>query len=225
MAVRTLFLAALIAATSLHAAANPLRAVRETFSDWKDRLFGASKAKVVEVEAPPEGTIRLAPGQRVHLRIDDDAPQRAFARGGSRYREVELPSRYAHAALRVQTVAVDNPKGRGHVVFKPLLYAYDGDGELRAPVEVKPLHLDIRPFRRSRLLGCVVLEDVQRFAIATAPEFVGKSYQSEVREAVRAPTAGGFYYATDAVRVKLPYAATGELVIEVSREGKKGAGC
>lgn len=225
MSVRKILFAALLAAMSFPAAANPLRAVGETFSDWKQRLFGAPAAKVVEVAAPAEGAVALKPGQKVRFAIGDKAPQRAFAKGGSRYRDVELPERFEHAAVRVQVAAIDNPEGRGHVVFKPLLYVYDVDGNLRAPVEVKPLHLDIRPFRRSRLLGCVTLDDVQRFAIATSPEFVGKSYQSEVREAVKAPTAGGFYYATDAVKVRLPYASTGQLVIEVSREDKPGTGC
>lgn len=217
--------AALAAACGGAHAANPLSFVTETFSDWKDRLFGSSKAKVEELDAPSEGTIAVKPGQRVRFAIGDKAPEHAFARGGSRYRDIELPERFEHAAVRVQVAAIDNPKGHGHVVFKPLLYVYGADGELRAPVELKPLHLDIRPFRRSRLLGCIALDDVQRFAVATSPEFVGKSYQSEVREAVKAPSAGGFYYATDAVKVRLPYAATGQLVIEVSREGKAGGGC
>lgn len=225
MPVRKILAAASFAAVSVHAAANPLRAVSETFADWKQRLFGAPAVKVVDVDAPPEGPVAVKPGQRVRFSIDTSAPARAFAKGDSRYRDVELPERFEHAAVRVQVAAIDNPEGRGHVVFKPLLYVYGGDGEPRAPVEVKPLHLDIRPFRASRLLGCIALDDVQRFAVATVPEAVGKSYESEVREAVKAPTRGGFYYATDAVKVKLPYAATGQLVIEVSREDKPGAGC
>ncbi len=225
MPVRKILPAALLAVASFHAAANPLRVVTETFSDWKNRLFGAPKAKVAEIDAPAEGAITLGPGQRVRFAVDTRAPEQVFAKGGSRYRQIDLPERFEHAAVRVQVAALDNPDGRGHVVFKPLFYVRDADGAFRAPVEAKPLHLDIRPFRKSRLLGCVTLDDVQHFAIATSPEFVGKSYQSEVREAIKAPTAGGFYYATDAVKVRLPYAATGQLIIEVSRERKSGAGC
>jgi hypothetical protein len=46
-----------------------------------------------------------------------------------------------------------------------------------------------------------------------------------VRDSLRAPTRGGFYYRTDAVKVKLPYAATGELVLEVTGQSTAGKGC
>lgn len=110
-------------------------------------------------------------------------------------------------------------------MFKPFLYTLNADDTVRDTVEVKPLHLDIRPFRRTRLLGCATLDKVVRFAVATEPGVVGKSYESEVRDAIKAPTQGGFYYATDAVKVKLPYADTGELTLEVTRESAPGKGC
>ncbi|HEU4663914.1 MAG TPA: hypothetical protein VFS55_07775 [Dokdonella sp.] len=213
----------LAACASAHAA-NPLSFVSETFGDWKDRLFGKPKRPVPEVKAPAIGPIPLAPGTRVRFGIDANAPSNDFSKGRSRYRVIELPEELEHAAVRVQVIARKNPAGHGNVVFKPLLYVIEGD-DFRAPVDVKPLHLDIRPFRRSRLLGCVTLDKVRRIAVATAPDAVGKSYESEVREAVRAPTPGGFYYTTDAVKTKLPFAATGELIFEVTREAKAGEGC
>jgi hypothetical protein len=96
---------------------------------------------------------------------------------------------------------------------------------VRKPVEAKPLNLDIRPFRRTRLLACVTLDRVRRFAVATTPEAAGKSYESELREAVKAPTPGGFYYTTDALKTKLPFALTGELILEITAEGASGQGC
>ena len=205
-------------------AANPLRFVSETFGDWKDRLFGTPKQPVPEVKASANGPITLPPGTRVSFDIDDEAPENDFSKGKSRYRVIELPEELEHAAVRVQVIARKNPAGHGNVVFKPLLYVIEGD-DFRAPVEVKPLHLDIRPFRKSRLLGCVPLDKVHRMAIATAEDAVGKSYESEVREAVKAPTQYGFYYATDAVKVKLPYAATGSVILEVTKAEKTGSGC
>lgn len=217
--------ATLVLAACAHAdAANPLSFVTETFGDWKDRLFGKPRQPVPEMSAPASGPIALSPGTRVSFRIDDKDPENDFSKGRSRYRVIELPEELEHAAVRVQVIARKNIAGHGNVVFKPVLYVVDGD-DFRAPVEVKPLHLDIRPFRKSRLLGCVKLDKVQRFAVATTPEAIGKSYESEVREAVRAPTQGGFYYATDAVKVRLPFAATGDLVIEVTREEKAGKDC
>jgi hypothetical protein len=221
----TLFVALALLVSAECSAANPLRFVSETFGEWKERLFGASKAEVVEIKAPSEGPVPLAPGTRVRIDLDAHAPQHGFAKGGSRYRIVELPEELEHAAVRVQVVAGRNPDGHGHAVFKPLLYVYGDGDEVRDPVEVKPLHLDIRPFRKSRLLGCVPLDKVRRMAIATAADAVGKSYESEVREAVKAPTQYGFYYSTDAVKVKLPYAATGSVILEVTKADKTGSGC
>ncbi|TCO40446.1 hypothetical protein EV148_105244 [Dokdonella fugitiva] len=220
-----LLLAILVLAACAQAhAANPLSFVTETFGHWKDRLFGRPARPVPEMKAPPSGPIALPPGTRVRFGIDDDAPQNDFSKGRSRYRVIELPEELEHAAVRVQVIARKNPAGHGNVVFKPLLYVIEGD-DFRAPVEVKPLHLDIRPFRKSRLLGCVTLDKVRRIAVATTPNALGKSYESEVRDAVKAPTQGGFYYTTDAVKTKLPFAATGDLVLEVTREAKAGEGC
>lgn len=206
------------------AAANPLSAISETFSEWKDRLFGSSK-EVSIVDAPAEGAITLAPGKPVRVVIGKDTPERDFPKGKSRYRIVELPSDIEHAAVRVQIAALRREKGFGREVYKPFFYTLGDDDGVSNTIEVKPLHLDIRPFRRTRLLGCVTLEKAHRFALATQPDIVGKSYESEVRESVQAPTQGGFYYATDAVKVKLPWADSGELILEVTSEPKPGKGC
>ena len=204
------------------AAANPLTAIGETFSDWKDRLFGKPKAIL---EAPAEGAIALKPDHPTRLRIDKAAPEREFPKGKSRYRVIDLPEDFEHASVRVQVTALPRENAFGHEVFKPFLYTLNADDTVRDAVEVKPLHLDIRPFKRTRLLGCATLDKVRRFAVATEPEVVGKSYESEVRDSIKAPTQGGFYYATDAVKVKLPYADTGELTLEVTREPAAGKGC
>ena len=222
---KTLFVALALLVSGECGAANPLRFVSETFGEWKERLFGTSRAEVSETRAPSEGPVPLVPGTRVHIDIDAQAPERKFAKGESHFRIVELPEELEHAAVRVQVIAGRNPNGRGHAVLKPLLYVYGDGDEVRDPVEVAPLHLDIRPFRKSRLLGCVPLDKVHRMAIATAADAVGKSYESEVREAVKAPTQYGFYYSTDAVKVKLPYAATGSVILEVTKAEKTGAGC
>lgn len=203
-------------------AANPLAAIGETFSDWKDRLFGKSRPVI---EAPAEGSVALRPDHPTRLRIDATAPERDFPKGRSRYRIIDLPDDVEHAAIRVQVTALPREKAFGHEVFKPFLYTLNADDTVRDTVEVKPLHLDIRPFRRTRLLGCATLDKVVRFAVATEPGVVGKSYESEVRDAIKAPTQGGFYYATDAVKVKLPYADTGELTLEVTKEPASGKGC
>ena len=220
--VRRSVLATLIAHAGIAVASNPFDAIGETFSDWKDRLFGKP---VPTIDAPADGPVAIEPAKPTRLRIDAAAPERDFPKGKSRYRVVDLPSTFEHAAVRVQITALPRDGAFGHEVFKPFFYTLNDDDSVRDTIEVKPLHLDIRPFKRTRLLGCATLDKVGRFAIATEPDVVGKSYESEVRDAIKAPTQGGFYYATDAVKVKLPYADTGELTLEVTKEAAAGKGC
>ncbi|MBN8728820.1 MAG: hypothetical protein J0H15_14115 [Xanthomonadales bacterium] len=215
--------AALATALAGAAAANPLSAVGETFAAWKTRLFGSDRPNLVD--APASGPVELVPGQPQRLRIDEAAPQREFPQGKSHYRLVKLPQPLAHAALRVQVVVTGNPDGRGNAAFKPLFYVLGEDGAPRKAAEPKPLHIDIRPFRRTRLLGCVTLEDVREFAVATTPEALGKSYESVARKAVRAPTQGGFHYATEPIKAHLPWIDTGQLILDISAEKKAGEGC
>jgi hypothetical protein len=203
-------------------ASNPFAVIGETFSDWKDRLFGKPHPTV---DAPAEGPIALQPEHATRIHIDKSTPAREFPKGESRYRVIDLPAGIEHAAVRVQITALPRDATFGHQVFKPYFYTLNDDDSVRDTIEIKPLHLDIRPFRRTRLLGCTTLDKVSRFAIATAPDVVGKSYESEVRDAIKAPTQGGFYYATDAVKVKLPWAATGELTLEITAESATGKGC
>lgn len=212
MRLRPGFVAALALGLAQAAAANPLS------------FLGGSRTSAA-VDAPAEGPIILQPGHPQRLRIGAHAPEREFAKGKSRYRVIELAKPLEHAAVRVEVIAQKNPAGRGNVVFKPVLYVLGDDDAPGAAVEVKPLEIDIRPFRRTRLRGCVPLDKVRRFAVATAAEAVGKSYESEVRKGVKAPTQGGFYYSPDAVKLKLPYAATGTLVLEVSEAKSAGKGC
>ncbi|MEO7917553.1 MAG: hypothetical protein ABIR16_07900, partial [Dokdonella sp.] len=90
----------------------------------------------------------------------------------------------------------------------------------------EPLLLDIQPFKRTRLLACVSLEKVRRFAIATPAKAVDTFYETKSRGKVKAPkTSYGFYYSTEPVKIRLPYKATGEMVLEVTREDRAGAGC
>jgi hypothetical protein len=221
-------IAFLVASTLLAQTAfalNPLALITETYSQWKERLFGSGHAAPAVIDAPASGPIAMQVGHPQRLKIDGKADERDFPKGKSRYRVIELPEELEHAALRMQVMAQSNDHGHGNMVFKPYFYVLGDDDAVHDPVEAKPLHLDIRPFRRSRLLGCVKLDKVKRFAVATLPEVVGKSYESEVRDAVKAPTPGGFYYSTDAVKVKLPYAATGTMILEVTAEAKSGEGC
>jgi hypothetical protein len=215
---RIVFYSLFLFATGTALAANP-------FTEWKERLFGARPTPVQVEEAPKDGVVLLGVDRPQHLLVGSDADQREFPKGKSRYREIELQREFAHVALRIQVIAERNSSGRGNTMFKPMLYLLDDDGSIRDSKPVEPLYLDIRPFKPTRLLACIPLEKVRRLALATTPEAVGKSYESKARDKVSAPTKGGFYYSTDPVNVKLPYAETGELVIELTQEGKKGGGC
>jgi hypothetical protein len=220
--VSSLALSCLATVSVAACAANPLSAIGETFSDWKDRLFGKTNPTI---DAPTDGTVSLEPRQPTRVKISKSTPERDFPKGKSHFRIVDLPAGIGHAAVRVQITAMPRDGAFGHEVFKPYFYTLNADDTVRDTIEIKPLHLDIRPFRSTRLLGCAMLENVDRFAIATQPDSVGKSYESEVRNSIKAPTQGGYYYATDAVKVKLPFAATGEIVLEITKEPAAGKGC
>lgn len=195
------------------------------FAEWKERLFGAKPVPVAIEESPAEGVVLLGIDRPQHFTISQDADLRDFPKGKSRYREIELQREFKHLALRIQVIAERNREGRGNTVFKPILHVLADDGSVRESKEVDPLYLDIRPFKASRLLACIPLENVRRFALATTPDAIGKSYETSSRSKVRAPTKGGFYYSTDAVNVKLPYAETGDLIIEITEEVSEGKGC
>jgi hypothetical protein len=220
---RSVALLALLIPAQCVFAASPLRLLSETYSEWKERLFGHPAPAVVQ--APASGPIALLAGHPQKLHVDAKAPERDFGKGNTHYRVIELPGEIEHAAVRLQVLTERNENGHGNAVFQPWLYVLADDDSAGAAVEAKPLYLDIRPFRRTRLLACVKLDKVRRFAIATSPDAVGKSYESGVRDAVKAPTQGGFYYTTDAMKVKLPYLATGTVILEVITEDKSGKGC
>jgi hypothetical protein len=195
------------------------------FVAWKERLFGARPAHSPVREAADDGVVVLGVDRPELLRILGDSEQRAFPGGRSRYREIELQREFEHVTLRIQVLASANPHGRGNAVFKPVIYLLDDRGEVRASKSVEPLYLDIRPFRRTRLLACVPLEKVRRFALATPASALGTSYESKLRDKVSATSKNGFYYATDPIKVNLPYIETGDLIVEVVRSNRGDEGC
>lgn len=191
----------------------------DTVSGSRPRMFMATEEAAAP--APMRGEVALPPGAELLVRIGRDAPKRVFPRGESRYRIINLPAAMERAVVEVQVLAGGNPDGRGRQVFKPVLYPLKAGDVPGDPVEFAHLDLDIRPFRRTRLLGCVTVKDLHRFAIATTPDAVGRMYESTGRAAVRAPSQGGFHYATEPLHVQLPFADTGSIVISV----KPGKDC
>jgi hypothetical protein len=153
--ISSLVLSCLATVSVAASAANPLSAIGETFSDWKDRLFGKPNPTV---DAPADGTISLEAKRPMRVKINKATPERDFPKGKSRFRIVDLPAGIEHAAVRVQITAMPRDGAFGHEVFKPYFYTLNADDTVRDTIEVKPLHLDIRPFRSTRLLGCGTLE-------------------------------------------------------------------
>ncbi len=214
----------LIVFAVLAAAASPARA-DNFFVEWKERLFGAKPSAPDVKQAPDDGPVVLGLERPERFKVGPESEQRDFPQGRSRFREVELQREFDNIAVRIQVVAEKARKGRGNTVFKPILYVLDDEGKVRDAKPVEPLYLDIRPFKPTRLLACISLEKVRRFAVATTPEDVGKTYDSKARDKIKAPTRAGFYYSTDPVTVKLPYVDTGQLVVELVKENDKGSGC
>ncbi len=198
----------------------------DTFSSWRDRMF-----TVIGDDKPladSNSNLPIVPTMNVPERfvISTQSPQRAFPEGESHYRLVELSRSFAHVAVRLRVMAVPNPHARGNSVFKPIIYVIGDDEQVRESQEAEPLLIDIQPFKRTRLLACVSLENVRRFAIATPAAAIDTFYETKSRSTLKAPkTSYGFYYSTEPVKVKLPYKATGEMVLEVTSEDTAGEGC
>ncbi len=179
-------------------------------------------------EAPKAGVVTAQPGaitllldQPTRLPVDATAPEAELPRGRSYFRRVELSKPVDEALIRVRVIAQDSAASKGRTVFKPLLYLLDDEGNVRETVAVDPLSIDIRPFQTTELVGCVKVKQLSRFLVATDEKDVGKAYESGARSSVKASSKGGFYYSTDPVKVKLPYAATGEVVLTVSAPSAK----
>jgi hypothetical protein len=192
------------------AAAGPLSWFEGKVGDWTRR----AKSGVAEFRDP--GTIALPAGAPLRFWVGGDAPEAELPQGRSRFRRVELPAPIARATVRVRVIAQPADKGRGNTVFKPLLYVLDDEGNVRETVEIQPLLLDMRPFKKTQLTGCAKVEKLQKFLVATPANATGTSFESGARDAMKAKSNGGFYYATDPVKVKLPFAPTGEIVMTVN---------
>lgn len=213
-------LAALAAlAFAAGSAANPF--------DWiEKKLIGKREPpKPAPAELRDPGPIMLKPGQPIRFWIGDAAPEAELPRGRSHFRRIEVEGTVEHAHVRIATVADDAPNGKGHVVFKPLIYVLAEDGDVRETLEPDPLAIDIRPFKRTRLNGCVEVGRLQRFLVATSAKSLENAFHSDARESLKAPTQGGFYYRTEALKVKLPYAPTGELILSVLPAGDDPEPC
>ncbi len=198
----------------------------DTFSSWRDRMFSAIRDE--EPLGSADSDVTIVPSMNVPERfvITSQSPQREFPEGVSSYRLVELSRTFAHVAVRLRVMAVPNPDARGNSVFKPIVYVIDDADQVRESQEAEPLLIDIQPFKRTRLLACISLENVRRFAIATPAAAVNTFYETKSRSKLKAPkTSYGFYYSTEPVKVKLPYKSTGEMVLEVTAEDSAGAGC
>ena len=199
-------------------AANPL-------TIWKERLFGRDGAEPLVHDAPDEGVVVLGLNRPERIHVDARNGSRKFPKGESHFREIELGREYEHVAVRVQVIATGNPKGRGNAVYKPILYVLDDDGKVREDKLIEPLHLDIRPFKPTRLLACVALDKVRRLVLATPNAALKKSFQSDSRSKLKASNKSAFYYSTDAVKVQMPFIDSGDIVLEVISATKKGEGC
>lgn len=209
-------LAAFTAAAALSQAA-----VAGPFDWFREKLGGKPDAPKPGVVSAQSGAITLLLDQPTRLPVDASAPEAELPRGRSYFRRVELAKPVDEALVQVRVIAQDATTGKSRTVFKPLLYLLDDEGDVRETVAVDPLKIDIRPFQPTALVGCVKVKQLRRFLVATTDKDVGKSYESGARSPVKAPSKGGFYYSTDAVKVKLPYAATGVLVLTVSAPAAK----
>jgi hypothetical protein len=196
-------------------------AVAGPISWAREKLGGKPEQPKPGVVTAQPGAITLLLDQPTRLPVDATAPEAELPRGRSYFRRVELSKPVDEALIHVRVIAQDSASGKNRTVFKPLFYLLDDEGNVRETVAVDALNIDIRPFQPTALVGCVKVRQLSRFLVATTEKEIGKAYESGSRSSVKASSSGGFYYSTEAVKVKLPYAATGELVLTVSAPSAK----
>ena len=181
----------------------------------REKITGKPEAPKTGVVTARPGAVTLLANQPTRLPIDYGAPEAELPKGRSYFRRIELSQPLDEALIEVRVIAQD-AGGKQRTVFKPLFYLLDDEGGVRETVDVDPLNIDIRPFQPTALVGCVKVGRLSRFLVATTEKAIGGHFESGSRSPVKAASKGGFYYSTEAVKVKLPYAATGELVLTVS---------
>jgi hypothetical protein len=200
--------------------ANPL--------DWLGgKLFGSkpSPQSAPEDIAAPGAPILLKLAEPRRFSLAENSPERELPQGKSRFQRIDLPARLPSAVLQVRLFAKPIKKGGKNTIIRPLIYVLDDGDTPRDAAKVEPLNLDIRPFKATEVTACIKLSDVEHFLVATSGDPKDPTFKSSARDKLNAPSAGGYYYGTDSVDVRLPYAPYGDIEIEVRDVAAGSKGC
>jgi hypothetical protein len=197
-------LPALLLAVSVHA--GPL--------DWLHRKK-AAKPPPARVADNADTPIALAPGTEVRVPIDAASPVAKLGDDDIRYLRFTLTQPLPHARIEVRVTTQRHSSSPRFTVLAPQLVILDGDGGIRKAEPLQPLSLDIEPFRRTELHGCMRVDDLGSFLVATDPSHVGRRYEFNARAKTASHPDHGFYSVQAPMNVFLMYADSGEVLLRV----------
>ena len=186
-----------------------------------------SGSDAAQMDSPIFGqpSIRLRLGHETRVRFDQDTSRAALPSGPVRYRRFVLDKPGQDVKISVRVLAQKHDGNPRFTVFSPQLVILDADAQIRRIVTLDHLRLDIKPFRRTRLRECVVVNHLQGFLLASDPQRLGSMYQFNARPSAAGHPDHGFYRSRSPMKVFLTYADSGPVEVEITRAPKQGSAC
>ncbi|HET8899455.1 MAG TPA: hypothetical protein VFN09_11855 [Rhodanobacteraceae bacterium] len=181
---------------------------------WLQRERDEPPAPLIEITGAT-GAYVLAPGKQVRVQIGSTSPVASVDGASIRYQRIKLPTLLKHARIEVRVTTQRHKTSPRFTILAPQAVLLDGDGEIVAVRPLQPLALDIEPFRRTQLHGCIEVDNLAGFLLATDPSRVGDRYEFEARPKPGSHPDRGFYSARSTMRVFMRYADSGELLLRV----------
>lgn len=195
--------------------------------DWLHRKLAAEEPVVPMAALDEDRIVRLEPGEEVRAHFDDTLPTARVRGKEVRYLRFGLPEALEHARIEMEVTTQRHSGNPRFTVLAPQLVLLDRGGDIERIVPVQPLVLDIEPFRRTRLHGCVDARELRGFLVATDPDHVGRRYEfnASPNNVARAPDRG-FGTPRQSIRVFMHYADAGDVLLRVvPTDGSPDASC
>lgn len=193
--------------------------------DWFRDLFREPKSVPVKISSVNEAPIALRPGKALQLRLDSLAPEFEFADGASRYRRITLTRPLDKAVIRFRVLTQHHEASPRFTALAPELHILNDSGLIRESMPVRPLKLNIAPFRPAELRGCLQVDHLRSFLLAADTDQVDRRYRYNARTRSASYPQRGFYRSDAPINVSLTYAGVGELVLRVLPASKAAALC
>ena len=208
----------LMAALATAAVAGPV--------DWLHRKLAVEEPEVPLVSTGDDSIVRLEPDEEVRAHFDDALPVAHIDGKEVRYLRFGLPEVLGHARIELEVTTQRHSGNPRFTVLAPQVVILDRGGGVRRVAPVQPLLLDIEPFRRTRLHGCVDAHELRGFLVTTDPDHVGRRYEFDARPSTARVPDRGYGTSRQPIRVFMHYADAGDALLRVvPTDGGPGTTC